>query len=160
MTPTTQIQDFLNAAAKVKTGLTEMFQALSAIEAVSLDWAEATGNMGEYNTPTAPQPAPVPEPAPVIEPTQSTEPENPPKTEQTPTPVDAPAAAETPTPEPKPAVPELTFEDVRSRLVDIAKQGHADAVKNMLTNLNLTKLSDLPEERYPEIMALADGIIQ
>ncbi|MDO5099319.1 MAG: hypothetical protein Q4D85_11290 [Corynebacterium sp.] len=159
MTPTKQIQDFLNAAALVKNGLSQMFQALSAIEAVALDWAEASGNLGEYNTPPAPEPVATPEP----EPTQTTMPaeiENTPQPAQTTLPADVPAEAEKPTPEPTPTAPELTFEDVRTRLVDIAKHGHADAVKNMLTNLDVSKLSDIPPERYPEVMALADGIIQ
>lgn len=163
MTPTTQIQDFLNAAAMVKAGLTDMYIALGAIEAVALDWAEASGNLGEYNTPPAPEPAPEPVATPAPEPTQTTMPaeiENTPQPAQTTMPADVPAEAEKPTPEPTPTAPELTFEDVRTRLVDIAKHGHADAVKNMLTNLDVSKLSDIPPERYPEVMALADGIIQ
>ncbi|AKK05212.1 hypothetical protein CMUST_15870 (plasmid) [Corynebacterium mustelae] len=163
MTPTTQIQDFLNAAARVKAGLTDMYIALGAIETVALDWAEASGNLGEYNTPPAPEPVVTQAP----EPTQTTvpaqpdpTPENTPQPAQTTLPADVPAEVEKPTPEPTPTAPELTFEDVRTRLVDIAKQGHADAVKNMLTNLGVSKLSDIPPERYPEVMALADGIIQ
>lgn len=150
MTPITPLKHFLEAAAATKAGMTEMFRAISEIEALTLDWAEASGSLGEYNTPPVLEPVETPAPAAVPEPV-------------VPAPAAAPepAVAEPAAPVvPEPAAPEFTFEEVRSRLVALAKQGHADAVKNILTNLGVDKLSDIPPNHYPEIMALADGINQ
>lgn len=156
MTPTTQIQDFLNAAALVKTGLTQMFQALSAIEAVALDWAEASGNLGEYNTPPAPEPVvtPTPEPTQTTVPAQPDQtPENPPQTAQTTMPADVPAEVEKPVSETTPTAPEpahtISLEDVRALATALIERGQSDIIRGILNQYGVNKLTELPAEHYP-----------
>lgn len=51
-------------------------------------------------------------------------------------------------------VPEITFEEAKKKLVQYAQAG-VD-VGAVLAKLNVTKLSDVPAERYAEMLALAE----
>ena len=72
--------------------------------------------------------------------------------EATPSPAAEPAA---PAPEVKPKV---ALEDVRKKLAALSHEGKAAQVKALLTNFGASKLTDVPAERYAELLAAAEGI--
>lgn len=81
----------------------------------------------------APEPASVPEPAPIPVDT-----------------VQAPAPAEDPVP--APAV-QVAIEDLRAALVKYRDAHGKEAVQGMLHSYGVEKLSDLPRERYADMLA-------
>lgn len=72
--------------------------------------------------------------------------------EVAPSPAAEPAA---PAPEVKPKV---ALEDVRKKLAALSHEGKATEVKALLTNFGASKLTDVPAERYAELLAAAEGI--
>ena len=62
-----------------------------------------------------------------------------------------PAEEKNPTPLPK-------LEDVRAVLADISRTGKTAEMKALLTKFGATKLSDIPAERYPELLSAAEAI--
>jgi hypothetical protein len=72
--------------------------------------------------------------------------------EAMPSPAAEPAA---PAPEVKPKV---ALEDVRKKLAALSHEGKAAQVKALLTNFGASKLTDVPAERYAELLAAAEGI--
>ena len=51
-----------------------------------------------------------------------------------------------------------TLEQVRAKLADLSRAGKQAEAKKLLENLGVKKLTDLPPEKYPEIMKAAEGI--
>ena len=72
--------------------------------------------------------------------------------EAMPSPAAEPAA---PAPEVKPKV---ALEEVRKKLAALSHEGKATEVKALLTNFGASKLTDVPAERYAELLAAAEGI--
>lgn len=52
----------------------------------------------------------------------------------------------------------VTFTDVRTILADKAGKGFADEVKALIKKHNASKLSDIPESEYAEIVKEAEAI--
>ena len=53
---------------------------------------------------------------------------------------------------------EVTLEDVRAKLGALTKQGKQSEVKSLIENFGGSKLSDIPEEKYPELIKAAEEI--
>lgn len=49
--------------------------------------------------------------------------------------------------------PSISLVEVRGRLAELSKAGKAQEVKKILSGYGVTKLTDLPAERYAELMA-------
>lgn len=86
------------------------------------------------------------------EPEQTTEADNEKATEPPVAPETEPPAKQEPTPEPEPAH-EYTFEEVRKAMAGAAAKGHTDDVRTIINSFEAKKLSDVPKEKYPELMA-------
>lgn len=71
------------------------------------------------------------------------------------TPVKAEAAPE-PGAAAEPDAP--TLEQVRSVLAQLSRKGATDEVRDILADLGCSKLSEVPAERYPEVLERAKGI--
>ncbi|KHF41476.1 hypothetical protein [Halalkalibacter okhensis] len=50
------------------------------------------------------------------------------------------------------------FEDVRSKLASLAQDGKQVQVKELITSFGAKKLSDIPAEKYPELLEKADKL--
>ncbi len=50
------------------------------------------------------------------------------------------------------------FEDVRAKLAALAQDGKQVQVKELITSFGAKKLSDIPAERYPELLEKADKL--
>lgn len=64
------------------------------------------------------------------------------------------------TPEPeqeKPAEPTFTIEQVRAKLADLSKTKQAQ-VKALISSYNVAKLTDIPAEKYVDLMAKAEQL--
>ncbi len=51
-----------------------------------------------------------------------------------------------------------SFEEVRGLLADKSRQGFREAVKDILTRHGVTKLSELPKEKFAAVMKEAEAI--
>lgn len=63
-----------------------------------------------------------------------------------------------PAPEPETAAPPVTLEQVRTKLAALAQAGKQAQVKELLQSFGATKLTDVPAEKYPELLAKAEEI--
>lgn len=71
--------------------------------------------------------------------------------EQDPSAAPAPSSAE-------PQVPTVSFEDVRAKLASLVQAGKQPQVKELLASFGASKLSDVPAERYGELMQKSSEI--
>lgn len=62
------------------------------------------------------------------------------------------AAAPTSAPEPEPVAPVYKLEDARAELAKLTRSGRADAARQILANLGAHKLSEVPADRYGDII--------
>jgi hypothetical protein len=62
---------------------------------------------------------------------------------------EAPAAADT---------PKFTLEQVRNKLADLARSGKKAGVQEIIHSLGAKKLTDIPEEKYAEVMEKAEAL--
>ena len=53
---------------------------------------------------------------------------------------------------------EVTLEDVRAKLGVLTKQGKQSEVKSLIENFGGSKLSDIPEDKYSELLKAAEEI--
>ncbi len=67
-----------------------------------------------------------------------------------------PAAAPEPKPEP---VPEVSLEQVRDKLATLSSAGKRAQVKELLSQFGVSKLTEIPKERYAELLAAAEAIV-
>mgnify|MGYP003160301760 CR=1 FL=1 len=79
------------------------------------------------------------------------------------TPVEEVAIPEAPVapvaiPEPAAAPEPVTFVQLRSRLAEISRDGHTNEVKLLITKYGSNKLSDVPENKYAELLAEAEKL--
>jgi hypothetical protein len=94
-------------------------------------------NHGEEDFPDVPtSPAPEPEPEP------------------TPEPKPEPAPEPKPEPEPEPKAPALTKDEVRTQLTGLANDRGVD-VASVMNAMGYKRLSDVPAERYAELLSAA-----
>lgn len=69
-----------------------------------------------------------------------------------------PAPEPEPTPEPEPAPEhEVTLEQARSAMVTLARTKGPEAAKKILTDLGYEKLTDVPAEKYADVMTAAEA---
>lgn len=54
--------------------------------------------------------------------------------------------------------PVVKLEDVRAKLADLMKAGKGDKVKALFSEFGVSKLTALPEDKLPAIMARAEAI--
>lgn len=54
--------------------------------------------------------------------------------------------------------PTYTLEQVRAKLADLARAGKQTEVKALLNKLGAKKLTEVPKEKYPELMKEAEAI--
>lgn len=141
MTEYTQLLErYREAASQVVLGL-------SAMQGIALDMERAVIDLLEQMAVAGVRPAPEPVEA-KQEPTPAPEPEPAPQVQAEPEP--------TPEPAPEP-VPEVTLEQARSAMVAIARTHGPDAAKKILTDLGYEKLTDVPAEKYADIMTAAEA---
>ena len=88
-------------------------------------------------------------------PAESAAPE-PVKEEAKPEPALTPEAA--PVSEPVPEKPKFTLEEVRGKLAALSRSGKQPAVKKLIESFEVTKLTDIPEDRYAELMEKAEAL--
>lgn len=72
----------------------------------------------------------------------------------------APAAKAAPPEEPKeaPEEPKLTLEEVRAVLADKSMAGFRDEVKALITGFGVSRLSEVPAEKYRELVEQAEAL--
>lgn len=58
----------------------------------------------------------------------------------------------------KPEAPKIKFEDVRAVLAVLTRSGKQDKVRELITKYGAKKLSDVPEEKYQELLEAAREI--
>ena len=75
-----------------------------------------------------------------------------------PEPAPAPEPAPEPEPAPAPETATLDMSTVRARLSTISQSGKADAVKALIKTFGVSKLTDIPEERYTELLEKAEKL--
>lgn len=86
---------------------------------------------------------------------------------------EAPAPAETPAEEPAVSEPDsitpsegevpakveaIELETVRAKLSALVQAGHKDAVQALFSQFGASKLSEVPEDKYAELLAAAENI--
>jgi len=78
--------------------------------------------------------------------------------------IDKPKAKK-PTPAPTPEVVEapapaanVTLVQVRARLAELSSEGKKDVIKKLISDLGVNKLTEVPEEKYAELMSAAEGL--
>jgi pyruvate/2-oxoglutarate dehydrogenase complex dihydrolipoamide acyltransferase (E2) component len=75
------------------------------------------------------------------------------------TPSASSTAAETPASTATPASPsEVTLEVVRDKLAKLSQAGKGPEVKNLIGKFGATKLTDIPSEKYVELLAAAEEL--
>jgi len=75
-----------------------------------------------------------------------------------PAPVLEAVEAPTPTgPAPAPAAP-VTLVQVRARLAELSSEGKKDAIKKLMADFGVSKLTEVPEEKYSELMTAAEAL--
>jgi len=77
------------------------------------------------------------------------------------------AKAETPAPAPTPEVeapaptepaPVVTLVQVRARLSELSSEGKKEAIKKLMADFGVSKLTEVPEEKYGELMSAAEEL--
>ena len=71
---------------------------------------------------------------------------------------EAPPFEPDPTPEPEPDLP--TKQEVRTRLATLSAKYEQLNVAKIMEGMGFTRLSDIPAERYPELLRLADEAVK
>lgn len=139
----------------------DLREAINDYDAYLLDWAEHQAPSDEYQLTNVTESAPDPATAhPADMPAAKT-----PVTEPTPEPVEDTPEPTQPDPEPEPAASDLTppavgvtLADVRTKLSELSQAGHTAQVKQIITDLGHAKLSEVPEDKYPALLAAAEQV--
>jgi hypothetical protein len=72
--------------------------------------------------------------------------------------------AKKPTPAPTPEVEtpapaaNVTLVQVRARLAELSSEGKKDAIKKLMTDFGVSKLTEVPEEKYTKLMTAAEKL--
>ena len=120
---------------------TELIREIRKLAAILDAAARETG----IDSPAPVKAEPVPDPAPAIA--------EAPETPATPTPT--PQASAPPAPAP---MANISMEDVRAKLASLVQADKQEQVKELLASFGATKLSEVPAERYGELMQKASEI--
>jgi len=62
------------------------------------------------------------------------------------------------TPPPAPPAKGITLEQVRAKLAEVSNAGKKNEVKALLTSYGVSKLTDLPTEKYSDLLAEAEAL--
>ena len=54
--------------------------------------------------------------------------------------------------------PTLTLVEVRSKLADLRRNGKGDEIKKLLKSFGADKLTEVPEDKYPELLEKAEAL--
>lgn len=54
--------------------------------------------------------------------------------------------------------PTVTLEDARAKLADLSRNGKRDQVKSLIREFGAQKLTEVPKEKLPDLMAKAEAI--
>jgi len=73
-------------------------------------------------------------------------------------PAKKPAKSEAEVPAPAPETKAITLEQVRAKLAEVSNAGKKNEVKELLTSYGVSKLTDLPAEKYSELLAEAEAL--
>ncbi len=63
-----------------------------------------------------------------------------------------------PDPTPTPAEQTVSLEQVRAKLAALSQAGKQESVKSLITEFGGRKLSDVPMDKYPELLAKAEEL--
>lgn len=73
----------------------------------------------------------------------------------------APAPAVAPAPEAETPASEaapVTLVQVRARLAELSSEGKKEAIKKLMADFGVSKLTEVPEEKYSELMSAAEAL--
>jgi len=56
-----------------------------------------------------------------------------------------------------PAAP-VTLVQVRARLAELSSEGKKEAIKKLMSDFGVSKLTEVPEEKYSELMTAAEAL--
>ena len=159
MTPIDRIAQLRDAFTRLTTALTDIRRISHEMEGDLLDWYEEGTELHAFPIVDEPTEPPAPE-----EPAADVETETAAPTESTPDPVEPtpePTEAEPTTDqatEPEPEPEPVSLEQVRAKLAALSAAGHTAQVQQLIQGRGVAKLSDIPAEDYPGLLADADGI--
>lgn len=60
--------------------------------------------------------------------------------------------------EPAAVLPDVSLEQVRASLAALSQSGKAGAVKELLSNYGASKLTEVPADKYGELLAAAEAL--
>ncbi len=66
-------------------------------------------------------------------------------------------APEVEAPAPAPAA-NVTLVQVRARLAELSSEGKKEAIKKLMSDFGVSKLTEVPEEKYSELMTAAEAL--
>jgi hypothetical protein len=66
--------------------------------------------------------------------------------------------AEAPAPAPADSAPAVTLVQVRARLAELSSEGKKEAIKKLMSDFGVSKLTEVPEEKYSELMTAAEAL--
>ena len=157
MTPIDRIAQLRDAFTRLTTALTDIRRISHEMEGDLLDWYEEGTELHAFPIVDEPTEPPAPEkPAADVE-TETAKPiePTPDPVEPPPEPTEAePTTDQATEPEPEP----VSLEQVRAKLAALSAAGHTAQVQQLIQGRGVAKLSDIPAEDYPGLLADADGI--
>jgi hypothetical protein len=67
-------------------------------------------------------------------------------------------AAPAPAPEIEAPAAPVTLVQVRARLAELSSEGKKEAIKKLMSDFGVSKLTEVPEEKYSELMTAAEAL--
>jgi hypothetical protein len=67
-------------------------------------------------------------------------------------------AAPAPAPEAEAPAAPVTLVQVRARLAELSSEGKKEAIKKLMSDFGVSKLTEVPEEKYSELMTAAEAL--
>jgi hypothetical protein len=56
------------------------------------------------------------------------------------------------------SAPAVTLVQVRARLAELSSEGKKEAIKKLMSDFGVSKLTEVPEEKYSELMTAAEAL--
>lgn len=73
--------------------------------------------------------------------------------------VDSEKVAEAVQVTPKEDKPKISLETVRAKMVELSRAGKQPEMKQIITSFGAKKLSDIPEDKYPEVIQKVEELL-
>lgn len=73
-------------------------------------------------------------------------------------PIEPAPAPEVEAPAPTEPAPAVTLVQVRARLAELSSEGKKEAIKKLMADLGVSKLTEVKEEQYAELMSAAEAL--